>query len=101
LGAGFFFVMGPTSPRTCLRRNRITISTQSMSPHLSAETWQNRCPVHANADDSAKALGRLRIASRKAELFDYVELFYNQQRRHSSLSYASPAEHERALQAAA
>jgi transposase InsO family protein len=34
-------------------------------------------------------------ASAKAEVFDYVEVFYNQQRRHSSLDYASPAEHER------
>jgi transposase InsO family protein len=32
----------------------------------------------------------------KAELFDYIEVFYNQQRLHSSLAYASPAEHERA-----
>lgn len=32
----------------------------------------------------------------KAELFDYIEVFYNQQRLHSSLSYATPAEHERA-----
>lgn len=31
----------------------------------------------------------------KAELFDYVEVFYNQQRLHSSLDYATPAEHER------
>src|SRR5256885_1347619 len=31
----------------------------------------------------------------KAELFDYVEVFYNQQRLHSSLDYATPAEYER------
>lgn len=29
------------------------------------------------------------------ELFDYIELFYNQQRRHSSLGYRSPREFER------
>lgn len=29
------------------------------------------------------------------QLFDYIEVFYNQQRRHSALNYASPAEHER------
>jgi putative transposase len=34
----------------------------------------------------------------KAELFDYIEVFYNQQRLHSSLDYVSPAEHERAAQ---
>jgi putative transposase len=28
-------------------------------------------------------------------LFDYIEVFYNQQRRHSSLDYATPAQYER------
>ena len=32
----------------------------------------------------------------KDELFEYIEVFYNQQRLHSSLAYATPAEHERA-----
>jgi transposase InsO family protein len=32
----------------------------------------------------------------KEELFDYIEVFYNQQRRHSALDYVSPAEYERA-----
>ena len=27
-------------------------------------------------------------------LFDYIEVFYNRQRRHSSISYANPAEFE-------
>lgn len=36
--------------------------------------------------------------SAKAELFDYIEVFYNQQRRHSSIGYLSPAEYERAGQ---
>ena len=36
----------------------------------------------------------------KAKLFDYIEVFYNQARMHSSIDYASPAEFERnALQA--
>jgi putative transposase len=33
--------------------------------------------------------------SAKAELFDYIEVFYNQQRRHSALDYESPAAYER------
>ena len=28
--------------------------------------------------------------------FDYIEVFYNQQRRHSAIGYISPAEYERA-----
>lgn len=34
-------------------------------------------------------------AAAKAALFDYVEVFYNQQRRHSALDYVSPAAYER------
>ena len=34
-------------------------------------------------------------AEAKVKTFDYIEIFYNQTRRHSSLGYASPAEFER------
>ena len=34
----------------------------------------------------------------KASLFHYIEVFYNRQRRHSSLGYLSPEEYERRLQ---
>ena len=33
--------------------------------------------------------------SAKEQLFDYIEVFYNQQRRHSALGYDSPAQYER------
>ena len=33
----------------------------------------------------------------KEQLFDYIEVFYNQQRRHSSIGYNSPAGHERSF----
>lgn len=36
----------------------------------------------------------------KMELFDYIEVFYNQRRRHSTLGQISPAEYERRTQAA-
>lgn len=35
-------------------------------------------------------------ADAKSKLFDYIEVFYNQQRRHSTLGYLSPAAFERA-----
>ena len=34
-------------------------------------------------------------ADAKARLFDYIEVFYNQTRMHSSIDYASPADFER------
>jgi putative transposase len=30
----------------------------------------------------------------RAAIFQYLEVFYNRQRRHSSLGYVSPAEYE-------
>lgn len=36
----------------------------------------------------------------KMELFDYIEVFYNQRRRHSTLGQISPAAYEREAQAA-
>jgi putative transposase len=36
----------------------------------------------------------------KMELFDYIEVFYNQRRRHSTIGLVSPAEYERRTQAA-
>ena len=35
------------------------------------------------------------IGRAKEQLFEYIEVFYNQQRRHSTLDYVSPARYER------
>lgn len=32
----------------------------------------------------------------RASVFEFIELFYNRERRHSSLGYLSPAEYEQA-----
>jgi putative transposase len=39
-------------------------------------------------------------AEARADVFDYIETFYNRRRRHSSLNYLSPAEFEALAQAA-
>jgi putative transposase len=47
-------------------------------------------------------LHRHRFLSREAArtaIFDYIESFYNRQRRHSSLGYLSPSEYEQATMA--
>jgi len=36
------------------------------------------------------------VEAAKASVFEYIEVFYNRQRRHSSLGYVSPAEFEAA-----
>ncbi len=41
------------------------------------------------------------MADAKHQLFDYIEVFYNQKRRHSTLGYVSPARFERTAAAAA
>ncbi len=35
------------------------------------------------------------IAAAKSAIFEYIEVFYNQKRRHSALGYLSPVEYER------
>jgi transposase InsO family protein len=39
-------------------------------------------------------------AAAKEQAFDYIEVFYNQQRRHSTLGYLAPADFERVRLAA-
>ncbi len=34
----------------------------------------------------------------RADVFDYIERFYNQQRRHSTLDFVSPVQFEQKLQ---
>jgi putative transposase len=35
-------------------------------------------------------------AEAKASIFEYIDVFYKRQRRHSTLGYVSPAEYEQA-----
>jgi len=36
----------------------------------------------------------------RAAIFDYIEVFYNRQRRHQTLGYLSPAQYERQVKVA-
>ena len=68
----------------------------SMSRH--GNCWDN-APVESFFGTLKQELvHRRRFATREAarrEVFEYIEVWYNRQRRHSSLGYVSPAEFER------
>jgi transposase InsO family protein len=64
-----------------------------------ANCWDN-APMESFFASLKKELTRGEIfatrAEARAELFEYIEVFYNRLRRHSSSGYLSPAEYERA-----
>jgi transposase InsO family protein len=64
-----------------------------------ANCWDN-APMESFFASLKKELTRGEVfgtrAEARTELFEYIEVFYNRLRRHSSLGYLSPAEYERA-----
>ncbi len=64
-----------------------------------ANCWDN-APMESFFASLKKELTRSEIFATRAEarasLFEYIEVFYNRIRRHSSLGYKSPAEYEKA-----
>ena len=52
------------------------------------ESWNSTLKIELGEDFESPA-------DAKAKLFDFIEVFYNQTRLHSSLDYCSPAEFER------
>ena len=59
--------------------------------------FDNACVVSFFATLKRERVYRRRYRSRaeaRADLFDYIEIFYNRQRRHSLLGQRSPAEYE-------
>ena len=62
--------------------------------------FDNACVESVFATLKRERVYRRRYRSRaeaRADLFDYIEVFYNRQRRHSLLGQQSPAEYESAL----
>jgi transposase InsO family protein len=52
-----------------------------------------------NGSSSGALLAKTRAQAR-ADVFDYIEVLYNRQRRHSALDYQSPSNFEALLRAA-
>lgn len=70
--------------------------------HETLRGWRRR--AHATGEPTAAAgtayqLFETRGAANRA-IFEYIEVWYNRQRRHSSLGYRSPAQYEEELQQA-
>ena len=76
---------------TLLDANGITCSMSrrgNCHDNAAMESWFST--VKFELGETFESIGRA-----KEQLFDYIEVFYNQQRRHSSLDYVSPARYER------
>ena len=75
--------------------------TCSMS--RSGDVWDNSAMESFFSSLKTERVHRKVYATRqeaKADVFDYVERFYNPRRRHSTLGYLSPAEYENAAHSA-
>ena len=57
------------------------------------ESFFGTLKIEVNQDDLEK-MSRARV---RTMLFDYIEVFYNRQRAHSSLGFLSPVDFENAL----
>jgi putative transposase len=59
--------------------------------------WDNACIESFFGTLKRELVHHRRYVTRdeaKQEIFEYIEAFYNRQRRHSTLGYHSPAEYE-------
>ena len=57
--------------------------------------WQS-CFSTLKTERTARKMYRTRDQA-KADVFDYIERFYNPKRRHSTLGYLSPVEFEKQM----
>ncbi len=76
-----------------LRENNI-----SCSMSRKGNCWDNAAMESFFHSLKTECVYHERFATRddaKKTIFDYIEVFYNQKRRHSFLNYVSPSEHER------
>jgi transposase InsO family protein len=79
--------------RKLLKVHRVTCSMSRK-----ADPWDNAPMESFFATLKTELIYRERFSTReeaKMKIFDYIEVFYNRERRHSSLGYESPANFER------
>ena len=75
------------------------LTTPGMIPSMSRKgnCWDNACVESFFGTLKRELVYHRHYATRdeaKQDIFEYIEVFYNRQRRHSTLGYDSPAEYE-------
>ncbi len=75
------------------------LTTHGMIPSMSRKgnCWDNACVESFFGTLKRELVYHRHYATRdeaKQDIFEYIEVFYNRQRRHSTLGYDSPAEYE-------
>lgn len=78
------------------------LRSAGFTPSMSrpGDCWDNAVAESFFATLSKELLAHQTFATRdeaKRELFEFIEVWYNRQRRHSALGYRSPAEYEEAV----
>ena len=84
--------LGDTDAITCMKSGLILVADES----------DQRLAVLVNSSENGVNRGQINVEAMartreeaEASIFEYIEVFYNRQRRHSSLGFKSPAEYER------
>ena len=78
------------------------LAKQGMSLSRKGDCWDN-APMESFFSTLKLELGDTFSSREQArgQVFEYIEVFYNRQRKHSSLGYLSPASYEEQLEATA
>ncbi len=75
----------------------LTAAGMAVSMSRKGECWDNACVESFFGTLKRELIHHRRYQTReeaRQEIFEYLEVFYNRQRRHSTLGYRSPAEFE-------
>ncbi len=81
-------------------RQRLTDHSITQSMSRKGNCWDNACIESFFGTLKKELIHHRRYLTRdeaKQEIFEYIEVFYNRVRRHSALSYKSPAQFAEAI----
>jgi putative transposase len=97
---GITWTRGPASGGTA---DRHAWNQHTCSMSRSGNVWDNSAMESFFSSLKTERVHRKVYATHdeaKADVFDYVERFYNPRRRHSTIGYLSPVEYENATNSA-